>query len=69
MNQTNLEKFLAEIELVVPWQALIEMGRTSLLEIEQERWEASPSSGHDAADPPVIAVVLTQRSSDGRGPD
>ncbi len=43
--------------------------RALLPQGEQERRPASLSAGDDAADPPAAAVVFTQRSGDGRGPD
>ena len=69
-KQTKREKFLAEMEVVVPWAALIALIEPhSRPQGEQEGWSASVPTGNDAAYPPVAAVVFAQRSSHGRGPD
>ena len=69
-KQTKREKFLAEMEVVVPWAALIALIEPHYpKQGEQEGWPASVSIGHHAPYSPAAAVVLAERSSHGRGPD
>ena len=68
-KQTKREKFLSEMEVVVPWQALIDLIEPPLSQDQQERRPAPVPTGSDAADPPVAAVVFAQRSGHGSGLD
>ena len=68
-KQTKREKFLSEMEAVVPWQALIEL-------IEPYYPKTSKKGGRPPYPlitmlrvPLTAAVVLAQRPSYGRGPD
>jgi len=68
-KQTKRERFLSEMEVVVPWQALIDLIEPPLLQDQQEGRQASLSAGHHAAHPPVAVVVFAQRPRHERGPD
>jgi hypothetical protein len=56
-KQTKQEKFLFEIEVVVPRQALIDLIETNTKD-QQERRPTPVPTGNDAADPPVTTVVF-----------
>ena len=66
MKPAKHEQFLSEMEVVLPWQALIELSEPYTQD-HQEGRTASISTGHHAADKPVAAVVLSQRPGHGRG--
>ena len=68
-KRTRRERFLAEMESVVPWKALIELIEPHLPQDQQQGWPAALPAGDDAADPPDAAVVRPERSSDGRCAD
>ena len=59
-KQTKREKFLAEMEAVVPWDALVAPDRAHLSQVRQEGRASSLPAGDHAADPPAAAVVLPQ---------
>ena len=65
-KQTRREKFLAEMDAVVPWTRLLASDRAALSEGRAEGWAASDAIGDDAAGLFPPAMVCAQRP-DGRG--
>jgi hypothetical protein len=65
-KQTKREMFLTETDLVVSWQALIDLIEPHYPKASKIRRQAFLSAGHDAAGPSPAAVVLAQRPVDGR---
>ncbi len=59
-KQTKREKFLFEMEAVVPWQALIDLIEPHYPESEQERRPLSLPSGDDATHSLAAAVVFPE---------
>lgn len=57
---TKREKFLADMDQVVPWQALIALIEPQLPQDRQQRRPPALSAGHHAAVPPDAAVVLAE---------
>ncbi len=65
MKRTRRERFLSEMEKVVPWKALIDLIEPPLSQDQLQGWSPALSARDHAADPPAAAVVRPQRSSDG----
>jgi len=68
-KQTKREKFLSEMEVVVPWQVLMALIEPHYPKTSKKGWPASLSPCHHAAYSPAAAIVFAERSSYGRGPD
>lgn len=66
-NQSERETFLAEMEAIVPWDALIGLIEPKIPD-KHEGWSASVLAGDDSADPSPPAVVLTPFSLASKTP-
>ncbi len=64
-KRTKCEKILADMDQVVPWQALIALIEPHYPKTSSKGGRPPLPIGHHAADPPDAAVVFAQRSSDG----
>jgi hypothetical protein len=68
-KQAKRERFLSEMEAVVPWQALIALTKPRYPKVSKKGGPASVPIGIDVANPLGTAVVFAKRSGDGRGFD
>ena len=64
-KRTRRERFLAEMEAVVPWSALIDLIEPHYPKTSSKGWSAGLPAGDHAAGPSDAAVVRPERSSDG----